>query len=289
MSSITPTFKTKQDRDEFFIALAVITLLGLFLWWNMRGEVPLPQGENAIVAVVDTDNDGVSDDDDLCPEVAGSIYNDGCPDAPLDTDGDGIADADDACPDHIGSVELNGCPADTDGDGIHDGIDKCPNVIGLKGSNGCPPDADGDGIVDSRDKCPNRFGVKENGGCPEVKIEKEDLAVLTQAMKSVEFETGKSSLKSSSFRTLDKIYGMMEKYPRYKLSIGGHTDNVGDPKQNLSLSKARAQSCYDYLVKKGIKPRKLNHAGYGDRKPLQGNDTAEGRQANRRVEFGFNY
>lgn len=292
MSSTNPTFKNKEERNEFYIALGVIVLFGLFFWGVMgRGEIesPLPGSNEVVVASVDSDGDGVYDQDDRCPYEMGSLDNDGCPVAPLDTDGDGIADANDMCPKYAGKANLNGCPPDTDGDGVHDGKDLCPSVKGSRKDKGCLPDADGDGIYDKNDKCPNLFGIKANNGCPEVKIAEEDMTVLALAMRSVEFETGKSSLKSTSFSTLDKISGMMKKYPRYKLSIGGHTDNVGDAQNNLALSQSRAKTCYDYLIAKGVPPRKLSHKGYGMRLPLQSNDTAPGRQANRRVEFKFNY
>jgi len=86
---------------------------------------------------VDSDNDGIADEKDACPNVAGlKIYN-GCP----DTDGDGIVDGDDACPSAAGSRDLMGCP-DGDGDGIADKDDMCPSTAGTL--NGCP-DGDGDG------------------------------------------------------------------------------------------------------------------------------------------------
>lgn len=290
MSNVNPTFKTKQERNEFFIALAVIALFGLFFWWSMKGDSTLeidPIPEVAAV-IVDSDGDGIADSDDKCPLVFGILSNSGCP-AIKDSDGDGIADGEDNCPQYFGTIENNGCPADTDGDGVHDGIDKCPSIKGSKSNNGCLLDADGDGIADANDKCPNEAGTVANSGCPEVKIEEADMAVLTQAMKSVEFETGKSSLKATSFKDLDQIANMMGKYSKYKLNISGHTDNTGDANQNLELSKARAKTCYDYLVSKGIKAGKMKHKGFGQRKPKESNDTPAGREANRRVEFTFDY
>ena len=108
----------------------------------------------------DTDGDGIPDKDDACPQVKGLKEFNGCP----DTDGDGIPDKDDACPQVKGLKEFNGCP-DTDGDGIPDKDDACPEVAGPKQFNGCP-DTDGDGIADKDDKCPDVAGPAENGGCP---------------------------------------------------------------------------------------------------------------------------
>lgn len=290
MSNINPTFNTKEERNEFFIALAIIALFGLFFWWAMKGESPVntdPIPEVAAV-IVDADGDGVADSDDKCPQEFGDIENAGCP-VIADADGDGIADADDRCPKFFGKIENNGCPIDSDGDGVHDGIDKCPNVKGPRSNKGCMLDADGDGIADANDKCPNEAGTRANAGCPDVVIKEADMAILTQAMKSVEFETGKSSLKATSFKDLDQIASMMGKYPKYKLNISGHTDNTGDAANNLELSKARAKTCYDYLVSKGIKSYKMKHRGFGIRKPKESNDTPAGREANRRVEFTFDY
>ena len=110
---------------------------------------------------VDTDGDGISDLEDKCPLIPGSIELMGCPDA----DGDGIADADDQCPDVPGTAELNGCP-DADGDGITDADDACPNEAGTAATNGCP-DRDSDGVADADDKCPDAAGPANLNGCPD--------------------------------------------------------------------------------------------------------------------------
>lgn len=104
----------------------------------------------------DRDGDGVIDAEDQCPDLAGTLAN-GCP----DTDGDGVADADDKCP-NVAGENGNDCPADTDGDGIADVDDSCPDQAGKDGK-GCPVDTDGDGIADVNDKCPNEAGEFE--GC----------------------------------------------------------------------------------------------------------------------------
>ncbi len=290
MNTTTPTFKTKDERNEFFIALFVIALFAFFFWWTsnqnaLNGANLEP--ETAAV-VVDTDGDGISDQDDRCPSVYGDMANEGCPRV-ADADGDGIADRDDKCPRYHGTLDNAGCPADTDGDGVHDGIDKCPKIVGPISNSGCILDADGDGIADANDKCPNAAGTLANKGCPEVKIEAADMAVLTQAMKSVEFETGKASLKATSYKDLDQIALMMDKYKKYRLNISGHTDNTGDENRNLILSRERAKTCYDYLVSKGVKASKMKHKGFGIKRPKESNDTPAGREANRRVEFTFDY
>ncbi|MCB9306175.1 MAG: OmpA family protein [Lewinellaceae bacterium] len=229
----------------------------------------------------DTDFDGVPDKDDECPNEAGTAANRGCPDM-KDSDGDGVPDKDDLCPTLAGTNK--GCP-DTDGDGVADNFDKCPNVFGPPSNDGCPVenDSDGDGVVDSADKCPYTPGLSTNFGCPEVKPEvKERLAFAT---KAVQFQTGRSTLKNESFSILDEIVEIMRQYPDYTLSISGHTDNVGDEQKNKRLSEARAKACYDYFMFRGIKAKRLRYAGFGENRPIAENDTPEGREQNRRVEF----
>ncbi|GAB5524187.1 MAG: hypothetical protein Roseis2KO_20590 [Roseivirga sp.] len=107
----------------------------------------------------DSDNDGIVDAKDECPDEFGPADNNGCPYP--DRDGDGVIDAEDQCPDLPGTL-ANGCP-DTDGDGIADADDKCPNKAGENGK-GCPEDTDGDGVADVDDKCPDEAG-KDGKGC----------------------------------------------------------------------------------------------------------------------------
>ena len=113
---------------------------------------------------VDTDKDGVADYLDKCPDVAGTAMMNGCP----DRDNDGVSDADDRCPDVKGSVALKGCP-DADGDGVADVDDKCPNTkAGVKvDATGCPLDSDKDGVTDDVDRCPDVAGPVALKGCPD--------------------------------------------------------------------------------------------------------------------------
>lgn len=232
------------------------------------------------VKPVDTDGDGVVDNDDDCPKISGTASLNGCP----DSDGDGIADKDDSCPTEVGTKANKGCPEakDTDGDGILDENDKCPNTKGIAMFGGCP-DTDNDGIEDARDKCPSIAGIPSNSGCPEIK--KEDQEMLIYATQAVEFETGKDIIRTSSYGILDKIVDILERYPSYSLRIGGHTDSVGSSESNQKLSEKRAKSCYQYMVKKGIDSKRVTYIGYGEKQPIADNKFKDGRQKNRRVEF----
>jgi outer membrane protein OmpA-like peptidoglycan-associated protein len=228
----------------------------------------------------DRDKDGIADGDDKCPDVAGLARFGGCP----DTDGDGIQDSEDKCPNVKGLDRFQGCP-DTDGDGVEDSMDKCPDTpMGVKvDETGCPADTDGDGIIDSEDACPNLAGVPENKGCPEIKPEVKQL--FQRALQGIEFETGKSIIKKTSFPILDAITKVMIENPSYKLFIGGHTDSVGDDAMNMTLSQNRADAVANYLIAKGVDPLRTAAKGYGESSPVDSNITAAGRTRNRRVEF----
>ena len=171
---------------------------------------------------------------------------------------------------------------DRDGDGITDNLDLCPDAPGTAALSGCP-DRDGDGVADKDDRCPDTRGTVANGGCPE--MDRADVLILEEAIKVVEFETAKATLLPASLPTLNEVARLMKKYPGYNLQIDGHTDNTGDDKLNLKLSEDRAKTCYDYLAGKGVEARRMKYAGYGESRPIGDNNTAEGRELNRRVEF----
>lgn len=122
---------------------------------------------------IDSDGDGIVDEDDDCPDAPGPASNAGCP--LLDTDGDGVPDVDDECDDEPGPASNQGCPEDpvdddADDDGVLDSQDACPDVPGPAENAGCPiptdDDADDDGVPDAEDDCPDVAGPIENGGCP---------------------------------------------------------------------------------------------------------------------------
>ena len=280
---------------------------------DYRDDCPSSKGLAIFKGCPDSDGDGVSDNDDECPNMAGPIENKGCPKdgdnseitnegmegendtmsednmsddtiiSISDKDQDGIADSDDKCPNTKGSISANGCP-DADADGIADYDDKCPNQPGLRAMNGCP-DSDNDGIDDSRDKCPDTPGSVASNGCPG--ISDADLTILETAMRAVQFDTGKATLKPSSYPILNQIANIMGRYPNYNLSIEGHTDNVGSAVNNQLLSERRARACYEYLQRKGVETIRMNYVGYGEVTPISDNDSLSGRSLNRRVEFNL--
>ena len=247
------------------------------LFGNKRAAKPLPPPP-PVLPPADTDGDGVMDSVDKCPTVFGFLKYQGCP-IP-DTDGDGVNDEVDKCPTVAGNAKYNGCPVpDTDGDGINDEEDKCPNEKGVAQYNGCPvPDSDKDGIADPDDKCPNIPGVKENEGCP---------AIPKFSASNIQFVSGKATLTPASLKELTEIVVYMNQYKEINLQIDGHTDNVGKPEMNQTLSEKRAAAVKAALVKRGISGDRLMTTGYGLTQPVADNTTAEGRKNNRRVEFHF--
>lgn len=231
--------------------------------------------------VLDSDGDGVPDNLDKCPNTPQGVKVDknGCP---IDSDGDGVPDYLDKCPNTPKGVKVDkdGCPLDSDGDGVPDYLDKCPDTP--KGAPvdkvGCPLDSDGDGVPDYLDKCPDTPKGKkvDSDGCPIP--EKVSLSL------EVEFDTGKSDIKSRYHEELKKVGDFMNKYPEANGVIEGHTDNVGSASANQKLSQRRADAVRTYIIKKfGIAPSRLTARGYGEDKPIASNSTAAGRQKNRRI------
>jgi len=218
---------------------------------------------------------------------------------PPDRDKDGIYDKNDACPDEPGirssDPEKNGCPPpppDRDGDGILDKDDACPDLRGVRSDdptqNGCPPDTDGDGIRDDVDACPREKGKPDadpqKNGCPgKVRVTEDEIVILDQ----VQFKTGSATILPASDELLTQVATVLAEHPEIvKVEVQGHTDNRGGKKYNKKLSEKRAASVVKWLTKRGnVDASRLTSHGYGMEEPIAENDTADGRQKNRRVQF----
>lgn len=245
----------------------------------------------------DLDSDGINDKSDLCPSQAEDFDfdrdNDGCPD--LDTDGDGIDDDKDACPkdaeDKDGNQDTDGCPdTDNDDDGVTDAMDACPKQAGPVETRGCP-DTDGDRIADADDQCPNEVGVLQpenlsKNGCPKkyinVIVKKDRIEIKQQ----VQFETDSAVIRKESFKLLSEVGDAIRSSELKKVSIYGHTDDVGPDDYNLKLSQSRADAVRQYLIEvENISADMLDAKGFGESKPLVANTNKKNRSQNRRVEF----
>jgi outer membrane protein OmpA-like peptidoglycan-associated protein len=101
----------------------------------------------------------------------------------------------------------------------------------------------------------------------------------------INFDTGKSIIRDESKPIIEQIVQMMKSNPDLKIGVEGHTDNVGTPASNKTLSEARAKSVVSAIVGQGISAERLSPAGYGQDKPIGDNNTEEGRAKNRRVEL----
>lgn len=104
-------------------------------------------------------------------------------------------------------------------------------------------------------------------------------------LDNIYFETGKSVLTVASYESLDQVARFLENNESVRLEISGHTDNTGSLRVNTRLSEARAKAVVDYLEGRGIDAGRLEYKGYADTQPVASNDTPEGREMNRRVEF----
>ena len=138
-------------------------------------------------------------------------------------------------------------------------------------------DADNDGVLDDLDQCPDTAeGMQVNAdGCD----------VFNAVLEGVQFGSGSADLTEESRAILDEAAEALLAHPSVRIAVQAHTDNTGAAKGNLELSKQRAISVVRYLMQKGVPGSRLRPEAYGESKPRVSNDTAEGRFANRRVEF----
>ena len=134
-------------------------------------------------------------------------------------------------------------------------------------------DEDGDGVCDADDKCPGTPAgtTVDKVGCP-----------CSQELK-VLFDFDKAELRPESITELERVVKFMNDVPFATAKIDGHTDSVGTEAYNLALSDRRAKAVFDYLSSRGVDPSRLKSQGFGEANPIAPNDTAEGRQLNRRV------
>lgn len=110
---------------------------------------------------------------------------------------------------------------------------------------------------------------------------------LVLTLGDVLFDTGQATLKPGAYATLDRLATALREQSERKVLIEGHTDNVGSSENNQGLSERRAQSVQMALAQRGVERSQITALGKGENFPIAGNDTADGRQSNRRVELIF--
>ncbi len=274
--------------------------------WTARAERPAPVPVAPVCTLGAEDLDGFQDGDN-------------CLDA--DNDADGLADGADVCPNEPetanGFRDADGCPdealattgtaeplpplapiGDSDKDGLMDDEDRCvqqpEDVDGFEDADGCPElDNDRDGVADASDTCPLEAetinGVKDEDGCADkgasqVRLEGKRIAILGK----VHFATGKDVILPKSFKLLEQVASVLRANPQLELvRVEGHTDDQGKDAMNLDLSQRRANNVRAFLINKGIAAERLEAVGYGETRPVDTNQTASGRENNRRVEFNI--
>jgi OOP family OmpA-OmpF porin len=159
-------------------------------------------------------------------------------------------------------------------------------------------DDDSDGVANKFDKCPGTTAntIVDGAGCPlkvpapvireKVIVTEADRKVVGEAIKNLEFDLSKATIKATSYETLNRVASLLVE-KNFSLKLAGHTDNSGSMALNLRLSKARAEAVKAYLVSQGANASTIEATGYGPNQPIATNKTAAGRQQNRRVEFSL--
>jgi OOP family OmpA-OmpF porin len=266
-------FTNSDDFDDTQFNFGVGVFRSLNERWSLRADV---RGV--------TSDEG---DDDLAPFVfvgLSGVVGQIAKAPPPDTDGDGVPDAADQCPDTPFGREVgaDGCQLDSDADGVVDAEDQCPGTpAGVAvDARGCPLDSDGDGVADYKDECPD----SEPGARVDEKGCYIELAETVTIDLNLEFDTDSVDLRAEHYSEIERVVQFLRQYPTATAVVEGHTDSDGSEAYNQALSERRAESVRVYLVEQaGVSADRLTSVGYGESRPVAGNDSPEGKQANRRV------
>ena len=229
---------------------------------------------------MDTDDDTLSDGDEVNKYKTDPTNS--------DTDGDQLGDAME-----LNETKTDPTKADTDNDGLRD--DQEINTFKTDPNN---PDTDSDKLSDGDEVIKyNTDPLKidtDGGGLDdflEIQLNKDPLDPSDDVASidlEIDFGFNSSQLSAEALMTLNRILPKAKdilKETSAVIEIQGHSDNVGSDKANQKISEERAKSIYDWFVKNEIDDNRLHYKGFGKTKPKYSNDTQEGRDKNRRIEF----
>jgi outer membrane protein OmpA-like peptidoglycan-associated protein len=225
--------------------------------------------------------------------VVGTVGYAAPPSAAADTDGDGIDDDHDR--DGADDAPIEPEVDDEDGDGIPRPADRCPrepeDVDGIEDHDGCPEDdADGDGVADGDDRGPTEPGRPRAGechGCPETCGQEEDVDVPEPlaADVTISFSPDSSRLSDADIDALEGVRDAMQANSAARVRLVGHADSSGSAALNMRLSVRRALAVRRWLTQNGVGGGRVDAWACGDSMPRAGNDSAEERRRNRRVQL----
>jgi OOP family OmpA-OmpF porin len=123
----------------------------------------------------------------------------------------------------------------------------------------------------------------------DLSIEPIEVAKIEPSVKitlnNIWFDFDQSTLRPESFPELNRLVDLLKEQPSIKVEVSGHTDNIGTEQYNAGLSRRRADKVSQYLIRKGVSHDRITITSYGESRPVETNDTEEGRRKNRRVEF----
>ncbi len=212
---------------------------------------------------VDSDGDGLNDKEELMSHKTDPLKK--------DTDGDGLSDG----------VEVNDSKtkplvADTDGDNLSDG-----DEVLRHNTNPLDKDSDDGSVEDGVEVARGTNPMKKSDDVV-LEVKKVGAKIV---LDGIVFATGKADITEQSEEILQKAYNTLVAYPDMSVEIQGYTDNTGSRRGNMRLSERRALAVKNYLVEKGVDASRISSKGLGPANPIATNDTAEGRQKNRRIEF----
>jgi len=211
----------------------------------------------------DSDGDGLDDSEEVKTYMTDPLK--------ADSDGDGLGDQEEVLI-HMTDPKM----MDTDADGLTDAQEVTEYKTDPKNA-----DTDGGTISDADEIARGTDPLNAEDDVPKLKVEKGERIVL----EDVVFNSGSVEILPESEETLIRAFNTLQLNPEIEVIIEGYTDNTGSRAFNMKLSSKRANAVKQWLIDKGINSERMAAKGLGPDSPVAPNDTKEGRQKNRRIEF----